>query len=152
MQQIKYLYFVLCLAIILFTGCDKGSDNTDGEPNLDRLESISLKSEGEETSIQLAHSNWIITSIVDKSNNERIKGVISTLDDQIIAEDKFLSLKGLGKLGAKFDNMGFLITREIPTRLKIKVEENKSGKDFVFAIVIETDNVTTEFVFEQKPQ
>lgn len=147
MSTKKTVFMLSALFMIAFSSCqddDKGSI-------IPSKSKYTLEAEGGELNIQINNDNWTIAGVVNKSGgDERIFGEIFSPDGQILRENALLELEGLGKLETSWIGKGFYISRSKPNELQITVEENLSGEEFSFGVILKNEDETKEIVVTQK--
>ena len=144
-QYRKPKVIALLLSIFLITAC-----SNDDEPTIKpSVRSIEMEGEGGETDISLNIEDIKIANIINKNGNMDIFGEVYTPDGRVTKNTK-LELTGLGKVESIWKNKGFRIVRNTPSQLKVIVEENNTGEDFNFAIVLQSGNELTEITILQK--
>lgn len=145
----KYITIFLTILIsFYFYSC---ADNKN-ELNLinPSISVIEIEGEGGEVDVLFTNPNWKVAGIINRSGNVGISGDSYSLDGSLIRENHALRLDSLGRMDAIWTNKGFSITRNSYTSLNILVEENGTGKNFDFAIIIETDDESKEIQVRQK--
>nr|WP_297169562.1 hypothetical protein [uncultured Dysgonomonas sp.] len=136
---------VLLLCSFLITAC-----NNEDEPTIKpSVRSIEMEGEGGETDISLNTEDIKIAHVINKDGNIDIFGEVYTADGKISKNTK-LELTGLGKVESIWKDKGFCIVRNTASQLKVIVEENNTGQDFSFAIILQSGNEITEITILQK--
>lgn len=143
----KNLYILLTTMLFLYL-C---SCNDDEIANIDpSLSQIEMEGEGGEVELSFTYPNWKIARINVGKNNLPVWGSTYFLDGSLIDEHGVLSLDSLGKMDSKLTGKGFSITRGSYTSLKVSVDENSTGEDFKFTILLKSGNESKEIEVNQK--
>ena len=152
MKNLKIYYLLMIAVVLSFISCEKDNDNKEDELQIEVLKEMIFEKGESDKTLRLSHSNWVISSIVDKDTNSKIKGKTYSLNDNLLSDGEDLKLDDLGRLESDLSEKGFVITRKEPTLLVINVLENKSGEDFLFSINVLTEGESKpkEFVIRQK--
>jgi len=109
-----------------------------------------MEAEGGETEITFTNGDWNISEVLNKNGNVNIHGDIYSQNGEVIQENKILTLEDQGKMVADWNDKGFAITRETPSSLKIEVMENRTGKEFNFALVLNSGQEIKKINITQK--
>ena len=111
---------------------------------------IEMEAEGGETEVVLTGEGWGVAEIVNSNGDVNISGDSYSPDDQLIRENRPLTLDGLGRMEAQWINKGFRIVRETDSTMKVILEENTSGEEFSFVIVLQSGGQQKEVTVNQK--
>ncbi|AWG22879.1 hypothetical protein FFWV33_15775 [Flavobacterium faecale] len=136
------------LVPICFISC-----NSDVEDSITQVQpSISLiLMEGEGGSVEVSFTNgdWNITGVNNSDGDVKISGNSYSIDNKLVIENYMLSLEGLGRIEAFGGSKGFVISRNTPTSLNVKLNENSSGEDFNFTVDLQSANESKKITVKQ---
>ncbi|WP_159086054.1 hypothetical protein [Flavobacterium faecale] len=140
--------FMVFLVPICFISC-----NSDVEDSITQVQpSISLiLMEGEGGSVEVSFTNgdWNITGVNNSDGDVKISGNSYSIDNKLVIENYMLSLEGLGRIEAFGGSKGFVISRNTPTSLNVKLNENSSGEDFNFTVDLQSANESKKITVKQ---
>lgn len=137
---------LLSLSIIGFSSC-----NNDNDKGTVAVKKIAMEAEGGDTEIQIADNDWYISNIVNNNGNVNISGDVYDNSGKLVRENNQLKLKGLGRMESHWNDKGFTVSRENSSTLKVRLDENMSGKfDFTIILKSTTDEEIQEIVVSQK--
>lgn len=141
---------VLCSVwcFIFMISCEKDESKSMINPSSSM---VVMEGEGGRTDITFDDGSWEIIHIVNQKGDVRISGNSYDLSGQMIRENYILSLVGTGRLESFWRDKGFQIDRPEPKSLEIFLEENGSGEDFRFFIVLQSGDQIREIEVGQKP-
>ncbi len=142
---------ILILTIIIgFVSCSNNDDVSLIQPSTTTIE---MEGEGGEEEISFTGGDWYIAEIKNHNSNYSIQGDIYSQDGEMTRENSILSLEGQGRIEALWDIKGFIITRDAPSSLEILLNENGTGEEFGFTIVLKSGEEVKEIeVFQKKSQ
>jgi hypothetical protein len=145
----KQKYFLLTILILSHLyGCN---DNEKISNLIDpSISLIEMEGEGGETEISFSYPDWKIAGIVNLQGNVNISGDSYSLDGSPIQKNHTLKLDSLGRLDAIWENKGFSLIRTSTNSLKLILNENSTGEDFNFVIVLASENESKEILVRQK--
>lgn len=136
---------------LLFLSSFLASCNIDERPVLGpSVTLIEMEAEGGETEVVLTGEGWSVAEIVNSNGDVNISGDSYSPDDQLIRENRPLTLDGLGRMEAQWINKGFRIVRETDSTMKVILEENTSGEEFSFVIILQSGDRQKEVTVNQK--
>lgn len=131
--------FLLCLSCI-----EEASDQ------MPSTTSIEMEAEGGDTQVPLNGEDWKITEVINQRGLVPINGDSFSPEGKLITENHRLSLEGFGHIKAQWPDKGFVISKEGPASLTIELQENASGEDFSFVVVLQSGNQIKEITVNQK--
>jgi hypothetical protein len=144
----KYLNWILLISISMtFVSCDTDEASLPIQVSKDFVE---IEAEGGEIEISITGSEWHIKEVLNQNGWVKIHGNVYNLDGEQIVESKPLTLDEFGEMKALWTDKGFRITRDSPASLKLFLEENWSGKEFSFVVVLESQRELMEILVTQK--
>lgn len=147
--MIRVLFgFCSVCCFIFMASCEKDESRSMINPS---SSVIVMEGEGGRTDIAFDDGDWEIICIHNQSGEVKISGNSYDLAGQMIRENYILSLEGTGRLESFWRDKGFQIDRPAPNSLEIFLEENGSGEDFHFFIVLQSGDQTREIEVRQKP-
>lgn len=131
--------FLLCLSCI-----EEASDQ------MPSTTSIEMEAEGGETQVLIDGEDWKITEVINQRGLVPINGDSFSPEGKLITENQKLSLEGFGHIKAHWPDKGFVISKESPASLTIELQENATGEDFSFVVVLQYGNQIKEITVNQK--
>lgn len=142
---------ILILVIIIgFVSCSSDDDISLIQPS---TTTINIEGEGGEAKISFTSGNWYIAEVKNHKSNFGIHGDIYSQDGEMIRENSILSLENQGRIEALWEAKGFIITRDTPSSLEILLNENSTGEEFGFTLVLKSEEDVKEIeVFQKKSQ
>ena len=144
-MKLRSLWALLFLSSLL------ASCNIDEKPGLGpSVTLIEMEGEGGETEVFLTGEGWSVAEIVNSNGYVNISGNSYSPDGQLIRENRPLNLDGLGRVEAQWINKGFSIIRDTESSMKIILEENTSGEDFGFIVILQSGGQQKEITINQK--
>lgn len=147
--MIRVLFgFCSMWCFVFMASCEKDESRSMINPSSSM---IVMEGEGGRTDIAFDDGDWEIIYILNQSGEVKISGNSYDLAGQMIRENYILSLEGTGRLESFWRDKGFQIDRPAPNSLEIFLEENGSGEDFHFFIVLQSGDQTREIEVRQKP-
>lgn len=111
---------------------------------------IEMEAEGGEADVSLDGGDWKITGVINQNGAMHIHGNSFTPEGEIIRKNYKLSLEGLGRLEALWLDKGFIIHRQNSASFKITLEENATGEEFSFIVVLQSGDQVKEITVSQK--
>ncbi|AWW30996.1 hypothetical protein DN752_13165 [Echinicola strongylocentroti] len=109
-----------------------------------------MEAEGGMQQIDFPSTDWKIDRIENVKSNTRIFGDILTLENERVNENVLLELEGEGRLDAIWPNKGFVLVRDVQSKLDVRLKENSSGERFGFRIFLTSADQSTTITVSQK--
>lgn len=129
----KNLFFYSSVSIVFLFSCVDNQEVPDISPSLEQIE---MEAEGGVQQIDFSTADWKIERVENVNSDLRIFGNIYSLENERLSENVLLELEGEGKLDAIWPNKGFSIVRSGEDKLEITLEENSSGEEFGFRVIL----------------
>src|SRR5690606_5380124 len=134
-----FILFLFCLSCI-----EEASDQLPSSTSID------MEAEGGEAQVLLDGEDWKITEVINQKGLVPINGDSFSPEGKLIKENHKLSLEGFGYITAYWPDKGFVISKESPASLTIELQENATGEDFSFVVVLQSDAQVKEITVSQK--
>ncbi len=143
-------YYTLPLLVFLscLFSCAEEPDSPGIFPSSNFIE---MEGEGGRELIRFSSGVWHIARVENLSGHARIVGDIYSLDNERINENVALQLEGVGRMEAIWRDKGLTITRNEENLLEVSLNENSTGEQFGFKIILESASGEEEITVSQKP-
>lgn len=112
---------------------------------------LTLDGNGDAKVIHFAASNWDLRWIYTYTDNDSYSYKVYDADGNLIANEQYPNLEGLGKLVYDEDLTSFNIERSNPKELKITVNKNARPTHFRFVLIVGNDYESQEIFVEVAP-
>ncbi|WP_057936714.1 hypothetical protein [Algoriphagus resistens] len=136
--------------VVLFVFLVSCADNQEGPSISPSVDLIEMEAEGGIGHIDFSSGDWSIDRVENVTGDSRIFGDIYSLQNEKINENVLLGLEGEGRLEAIWQNKGFVIVRNGQDKLEISLQENSSGEQFAFRIILTSANGQRTITVSQK--
>lgn len=143
---IKFTAYILIL--IIASGCNSDIFIDDFRTSETEL---TLDGNGDAKVIHFAASNWDLRMIYTYTDNDSYIYKVYDVDGNLIGNEQFPYLEGLGKLVYDEDLISFNIERSNPKELKITVNKNARLTHFRFVLIVGNDYESQEIFVEVLP-
>jgi hypothetical protein len=133
----KYFSFSLFLVLVCLLSCTQDQEAPRISPSVDLIE---MEAEGGVQPIEFTTGNWIIDRVENVISDTKIFGDIYSLQNERLHENVLLGLEDEGMLEAIWLDKGFTIVRNEQDKLEIRLNENSSGEQFGFRIILTSES------------
>lgn len=135
---------------LALTSCSNDDEVSTIKPSTQLIE---MEAEGGVTKVSFTSTDWYIAAVLNHNGDVNIQGDTYSQDGELTKENSSLSLEGQGKIEALWNNKGFIITKDTPSSLEIRLKENSTGEEFGFTVIIKSGGEVEEIeVFQKKSQ
>ena len=133
-HRFTFLYIIMMMLSTMLAGCN---DDVFVDKLSASATEVQMNSAGDSAVVTLSTKDWYIASIkkTKEQNSENYPVTIFDENGKMTGMESFLYIEGNAKLVFSNPYNGFTIERKDNT-LKIKVERNRTSKDFLFTVFL----------------